>query len=486
MINLCFFFLVQVTNYPQNAAWDRYTVVPPLGKVKAIAASITQVFAISDNYLLVISKPQFAFEKAISFDDEPHLVGYDNYTNDLWIAGYENIIRLTLPSYSLREYKLPFSVHRFAIDVSKVYMESAVNAGKYAIDKVTGALSSVNFFPENLYWYGATALDDIRAYPFLAPYYYYDNMQFSQIPFREYPITAVYDDGMYLYVGTDHYGLLKYNKTSWQNERIIYGPLDSSIRTVREYDEKVFFLSTAGISYYEAGSQHWQYLRLDNAMTDVVTVDSIIFLASNNQVLRMSGTLEFPVGDFNTNVLALSSDSQNIYVGTQSGLFVVNKHSSRILPFGPDQYAVYCVYPTDEAIYVGGEFSLYKYARNRKEWTTLSNFGIKDIVGIEGNIYALGTNNQIMQFESPTGDSSVPDTGWILLPYFNIYDIDTDDRVLYCATYSGMYYYDPAASSYNVIYNLPRISYDYVYVIDEYILAVSKNSMYLLPLEYRD
>jgi ligand-binding sensor domain-containing protein len=200
----------------------------------------------------------------------------------------------------------------------------------------------------------------------------------------------------------------------------------------------------------------------------------------------MSGTLEFPVGDFNTNVLTLSSDSQNIYVGTQSGLFVINKQNSQILPFGPDQYAVYYVYPTDEAIYVGGEFSLYKYARNRAEWTTVSNFGIKDIVGIEGNIYALGTNNQIMQFESPTGDSSVPDTSWILLPYFNIYDIETDNRVLYCATYSGMYYYDPAASTYNVIYNLPRISYDYVFVVDENILAVSKNSMYLLPLEYRD
>ena len=113
-------------------------------------------------------------------------------------------------------------------------------------------------------------------------------------------------------------------------------------------------------------------------------------------------------------------------------------------------------------------------------------YGVKDIVGLKDAVYALGTNNQIMCSSNTLTDSLTPDSGWVLLPYFNIYDIDTDNEVLYCATYAGIYYYEPESSLYRVIYNLPRIHYEYVFVIDNALITVSENSIYSLPLEFRD
>jgi hypothetical protein len=252
---------------------------------------------------------------------------------------------------------------------------------------------------------------------------------------------------------------------------------------VKKYDNNVYFLSASGISYFHGDAQAWQYLRLDRTASDVIAVDNEILIARDNRILRTSGTLEFPIGDFTNDVLALSSDSQYIYAATRSGLFKIIRGTSNEIPFGPNRYAVYYVYPTEDAVYAGGEFGLYRYDRSADQWTTVFDFGVKDIVGLKGNIYALGTNNQIMRAPN---DSLTADSNWFLLPYFNIYDIDTDNEVLYCATYAGIYYYEPETSLYKVIYNLPRIYYDYVFVIDKALIAVAKEAIYSLPLEYRD
>ena len=472
--------------YPRNAMWDRYTIMPPLGKIKSIATSDLQVFAVSDQYLLFVNKQNFTFDKSLRFDCFPEMVGYDRYTNDLWIVCPDYMLRLSQTTYNLREYPIDCVVHRFAIDASKLYIEGTETSEKYSLDKVTGALSTVSYFPQNLVWYKKISSSDIREYPFLTPYYYYDDAQTSQIPFDQYAITSIYDDGMYLYVGTDRFGLLKYNKISLQKERIVHGPLDARITAVRKSNDTLYFLSTAGRSYYRTAEKTWQYLRLDRAVTAIITTDDNIFLARDSRVLRTSGSLEFTVGDFNTNILSLGSDKDNIYVGTRSGMYRLIKGTGTEIPFGPERYAVYYIYPTEKAVYVGGEFALYKYSKATETWSTIFRFGVTDIVSIENDIYSLGTNNQIMRCSDITTDSLEADSGWMLLPYFNIYDIDTDDDVLYCATYSGMYYYDPESATYKVIYNLPRIHYEYVFVVDGQILAVSRNSAYSLPLEYRD
>ncbi|MEO0184147.1 MAG: hypothetical protein ABIL40_11825, partial [candidate division WOR-3 bacterium] len=58
--------------------------------------------------------------------------------------------------------------------------------------------------------------------------------------------------------------------------------------------------------------------------------------------------------------------------------------------------------------------------------------------------------------------------------------------VLYCATGSGINYFEPLSANYNPIYNLPRIKYNHVAVVDEYIIAVSDENIYRLARKYRD
>jgi hypothetical protein len=486
MLYLLFLSLLAVTIHPQNAMWDHYTVIPPLGAIRSIAVSDIQVFATSGQYLLFFDKIDYAFEKSIFFDCELELVGYDNYTNDLWIVCPDGLIRFNIMSYSLRTYPLSDPINRFSLDASNIYFESTGTTERYALDKVLGTVSTINNFPENLRWYSKTTERAVRDYPFLNPYYYYDDTQVSQVPFENYPITALYDDGMHLYVGTDRFGLLRYNTVSWESQRVVYGPLDSEIRTVKKSDNNIYFLSAQGISYFQGDPHDWQYLRLSRQAYDMNITSDGLFIARNSRLLKTSGNLEFPVVNFRTDVLTINSDQDNIYIGTRSGLFRCIKGTNNAIPFGPEAYAVYYVYPDEDAVYVGGEFALYEYNRETEHWETSFNFGVKDIVGIDHEIYALGTNNQVMRTARAQEDSTTADTSWLLLPYFNVYDIDTDQEVLYCATYAGLYYYEPNSGLYKVIYNLPRIPYEHIFVVGDTLIAVSKNSIYSLPLEYRD
>jgi hypothetical protein len=484
MINLllcCIIFSINIT--PKNIFWDHYSIVPPLGRIKSLVTSPLYVFAISDNYLLMFDKQNLNIKKTIHFDQDIDLVGYDQYYNDLWIISTSGIIRFTIASYNVSEYPAVTEVDRFGIGQNYLYLDGTRD---YSLNKRTGEVKIINSFPGNLVWYKKTTGADIKNYTFLTPYYYFDELEESQAPFHQFPITAIYDDGMYLYVGTDRYGILKYNKISWQKQRVIYGPLDSGIRKAKKFDNNIYFISSLGLSYYPAGADNWKYQRFTYDIADVLPFNNYFIVSFGSRISRASGGVIFTISNFSTNILCLSQDKKYLYVGTNSGLFKIAKEANIPMPFGPDRYAVYVVYPMDNEIFVGSETGFYKYNREFNKWLKEISFGVKDIVELKGVLYLLGVNNQVIKYQNIHKDSADIDTSWFLLPYFNIYDIDTDDKVLYCASYAGINYYDPDNELYNVIYNLPRIKYDYVFVVDNSILAVSNKNIYSLPLKYRD
>lgn len=484
MINLlicCTIFSINTT--PENLPWDHYTTMPPLGRIKSFATSPFYVFAISDNYLLIFDKQNLTLGKTIHFDQVIDLVGYDQQYDDLWIISASGIIRFTITSNNIREYPIVTEVDRFGIGQDYLYLDGTRD---YSLNKRTGEVETIYSFPGNLVWYKKTTGADIKKYAFLTPYYYFDEPKESQAPFHEFPITAVYDDGMYLYVGTDGYGILKYNNVSWQKQRVVYGPLDSEIREVKKFDNNIYFISSLGLSYYPAGTHNWKYQRFTNEIADLLPFGNYFIISYGNRISRTGGGMIFSISNFSTNILCLSQDEKYMYVGTNSGLFKIANGTKTPVPFGPDRYAVHVVYPMDNEIYVGGETGFYKYNREYNKWLKELSFGIKDIVELKGVLYLLGVNNQIIKYKNIQDDSLKSDTTWILLPYFNIYDIDTDGEVLYCASYAGINYYEPGTEFYKVIYNLPRIKYDYVFAVDNNILAVSDKNIYSLPIEYRD
>jgi len=241
MINSLFcIILIAINTTPQNIFFDNYKLIPPLGDIKSICATPLNVFAISDNYLLIFSKPDLKLDKAIYFDQDIDLIGYDQQTNDLWITGPSNIIRFTIATYSVKSYPISDNIKRFGVGLDNIYLDGVKD---YSLNKRTGELKYIASFPANLSWFKKTQDQDIKTYNFLMPYYYFDETGFTETPFAQFPITGIYDDGMDLYVGTNKYGLLKYNKVSWLKERIIYGPLDNRIQKAKKVDDKIAFIS---------------------------------------------------------------------------------------------------------------------------------------------------------------------------------------------------------------------------------------------------
>jgi hypothetical protein len=465
---------------PTNAFFDRYTLIPPIGMVKSIDASMRSVFVINDNYLLIFEKQQFVLEKTLHFEKDVRLVGYDRYFDDVWVLTQNSLIRLNALTFSAQEYTLSTAVAAFGIGPDALYLDGVTD---YRLDKRTGMLARISQFPGNLTWRRSTTNSELRQYPFLTPYYYYDTPEETQQPFSEFSITALHADGIDLYVGTDRYGILKYNTVSWNKERFVYGPLDSRIYRVRQFEDAIYFISARGISIYPHNTQNWQYQRFAQRVTDILPLGNTFLFSVGNRLSELDSGVMLTVGNTTADILALSADESHVYVGTRSGLFRMEKSGGTLTSFGPDRYAVYSVYTTDDMIYVGDEFALYAYDRPARTWAEIVPLGIKDIVELNGDLFLLGLNNQLMRYPLHEDTTSQDSADWFFLPYFNIYDIDTDHDVLYCASFAGIYTYEPETEFYTMIHDLPSLQYDYVFVIDSTIVAVSQDNLYALPVE---
>jgi len=474
--------LITINTTPQNIFFDNYTLIPPLGNIKSICATPLNVFAISDNYLLIFDKMDLNLEKAIYFDQDIDLVGYDQQTNDLWITGPLNIIRFAIATYSIRAYPISDDIKRLGVGLDHIYLDGTKD---YSLNKRTGELKYITSFPGNLSWFKKTQDQDIKTYNFLTPYYYFDETEITETPFAQFPISCVYDDGMELYVGTYRYGLLKYNKVSWLKQRIIYGPLDNRIRKAKKIGDKIAFISDFGISYLDKPDKNWQYRRFDHEITDVLFQDNDIIVTFENRISNAGAGILITISNIDKKVLCIASDDTMTYIGTTSGLYRKYNEIPGAEPFGEYKYAIYSIYPMGREIFAGGETGFFKYDKNNKAWSRELGFGVKHIVESQNKLYLLTTNNQIIQYKN-TNQNTSSDTGWVLLPYFNIYDIAADDEVIYCASYAGIYYYEPGTDAYKVIYNLPRIKFDQVFVLDKTIIAVSSDNIYSLPVKFRD
>jgi len=470
---------------PKNIFLDHYELIPPLGKVKSIATSINKLFAISNNYLLIFDKNDLQLIRTTYFNQEIFMLAYDQFYDELWIPSINTIIRYNINLGSIREYQFAEKIKGVGITPEKIYISSQ---GKYALDRTSGKLEQIAQFPQNIRWFKGFEEKELKNYKFLSPYYYQDALNETNDPFYQYEITTFYDDGMYLYVGTDRYGILKYNKVSLEKERVIYGPLTTSGQKLKKIGNDYYFISSVGFSRYKSGEQKsWQYFRLKDSPGDLIYFNDQLIVSYGNQLTKITGAVSMPLVQFRNTVLTLNFDEFSIYVGTDDGMYRILRESNEPLDFGPDRYPVYIIFPTKNQLFVGGEFATYRFDRSTNKWFPLLSRGAKDICEANHIIYFLTTDNQLIQY-APLHDYTLSenDTLPIVLPYFNIYDIDSDGKILYCATASGINYFDPERQLYNPVYNLPRIKYNYVAVIDEDIIAVSDQNIYRLPIRFRD
>ncbi len=471
--------------YPKNIFLDHYEIIPPLGKIKSISTSISKIFAISDNYLLIFDKNTLELLRTTYFNQEISLVAYDPFYDELWISSINSIIRYNISLGSVREYQFNDIVKSIGLTPDKVYI---LSQKKIALDRMNGKFEIVSAFPENTIWYTIFEKKFLDNYRFLVPFFYQDDLNETNDPFYQYEITALHEDGIYLYVGTNKYGILRYNTVSLAKDRIIYGPLSTYNLKLKRFNNKYYFISEAGISSLSAnGKNVWSYFRLSRKPGDFLIVVGEYIVSFGNQLLKVDGAVSTPIINLNKKIMALSVDELSIYIGTDDGMYKILKETREPIEFGPDRYPVYVIYHYNEQIFVGGEFATYRFDQRFNRWFQIMPWGTKDICEVKSSLYFLTLGNQLIQYK-PFEDSTKAenDTNVILLPYFNIYDIDSDGKSLYCATGSGINYFEPEPQLYNPVYNLPRIKYNYVAVVNEDIIAVSDNCIYRLPIKYRD
>lgn len=477
----CFIYALQI--YPQNPNLEHYVIVPPLGRIKSLAASPFDLFAVNDGYLLIFNRPDLTLQRTVYFEPPPDLIAYDAAADELWITTAAGLIRYNRALGTVREYKFSDPVDGLACGSDKIYL---LGPRKYALDKITGEIGEVNIFPSGLKWSRRLTDDDLRRYRYLSPFYYRDGMTETQDPEARFPITAMCDDGMELFVGTDGYGILKYNTVSWRRDRLIFGPLDVAIRRVRTVGGAFFFISRSGISRLDIKTGKWDYRRLNMDISDLLSLDSSLVVTDGNRVSFLTGTLVFPIRDFSSAILAMAADNQYLYIGTGTGMFRIERGTSAAFPFGPDGHPVYAIAPVGDKTYVGTEYSLYRYLSPSGVWDRIFPRGVKKVIPVGSDIFFLSMDNQLLRYLPRNDGKPASDSDWVLLPFFNIYDIETDNSVLYCASYNGLNYFEPGTGLYKPIYDLPRQKYNSVLVADQFIFALSDNLIYRLPISGRD
>jgi hypothetical protein len=477
-----YFFLYGLQVDPQNINLERYDVIPPLGRVTSIASSVLYVYALSDNYLLIFERPALKLARTVFFNPAPTLVAYDQ-ADELWLATSEGLVRYNLTLGSVREYPFSGSISALASGLDNLYFRSGRN---YALEITTGKFREVAAFPDGLKWSAALAEGELRRYPYLIPYYFQDELTVTRTAETRFPITALREDGLDLFVGTGGYGLLKYNTVSGQKARVIYGPLDLNFRRVRKIGDRFYFLTGAGVSQFNPVTGDWDYRRLNMTLSDLFVSDSNWVVTSGNAISYISGTAVFPMDEFSSLILSAAASPRYFYVGTGNGMFRIERGTSEALAFGPEKQPVLAIAPVGDVTYVGTELSLFRYRASADKWARIFPRGVKKIVPLGSEIFILSLDNQLIIFRPDADDTLVGDSSWVLLPYFNIYDIESDGAVLYCAGYNGLSYYEPATGLLKTIYRLPRQKYNTILVTDQYIFAVADRLIYRLPVTSRD
>ena len=471
------FFLIALQIYPANPRLDRYEVVPTLSRVGALAVSAFDLYALSDQELIVINKSDLRITRTVAFDAPVFLIAYDQFRDELWLTASGSLIRYNLALGSIREYPYGTGViSALAVTPERVYF---ITDGTYALQVATGIIKKT-MPPEGLNWSQPLTDEDLQKHPYLSPYYFRDGPGESQFPVTRFDITALLDDGLYVYAGTDRFGVLRYNAITLQHDRIVYGPLDNQVRQARRVGDRIAFLNESGLSFYEPRSSHWSYRRLEIPIAQFLALDTILLIASNSQLSILSGTMVFPISDFPTRVLSLGADEHRYFIGTEWGMFQIPRGTREPLNFGPDKNPVRSILTIDGHTYVGTDFALYRSDSTGTAWDTIMPFGVQKMFPVGTDLYCLSVSNQLIRCR-PDADSQ-----WILLPYFNIYDIETDGAVVYCAGYNGLNYYDPARGFYKPIYRLPRVAYRHVFLVEEHLLVVADDGLYRLAVGDRD
>ncbi|MEO0225509.1 MAG: hypothetical protein ABIL05_01000, partial [candidate division WOR-3 bacterium] len=312
----------------------------------------------------------------------------------------------------------------------------------FRFHKRTGKVEPGAGIPPEAKWFKMTTNEMLRKFPFLSPYYYNDE------DFNRYSISAIFEDGLDLYVGTIGYGLFKYHRLTWEKSHITFGPYTGNIRVIYKDDSRFYFLGDRSISIYHWEGDSFSNFICKNNIEAFIPYQNRIYISSANRLLSFEGKFAYPISDLRNNVTTLTLDSNEIIFATTSGVYRLNPLSNSVLSLGLENIHINKIISDDSYIYAATKNGLYRYKRDSKIWERLINIPFLDIIRFDINRYYLISFNR--QLYETNGDSLSA------LPYMNLTCFATDGELLYLGTLLGLDIYNPATRIYRSASFLPE------------------------------
>ena len=264
---------------------------------------------------------------------------YDRYSDCLWVV----------TPYGVQKYN-PFArsaevfpdvaqsargIHSIAVEEKAVWFAGEGRILKFQREDATWSWQAS--VPSNLEWYGrrSLAMLDSSQYGFLSPYYFLDEN------LARYEITSVGKDDRHLWVGTNGYGVWRYDLTTFQGEHLLYGLAKRRVDSVARDGDSLWIGGTGGgsngITLWDRKQDRFRFfetphirgLRSESVSSIEIGMDLVGFGTSEGisiyekkkDAWRSFEAFYEPESD---GVISLEQDSSYLFCGTDLGLNVLD------------------------------------------------------------------------------------------------------------------------------------------------------------------
>ncbi len=445
-----------------------YLEIPPMGRITSIAASPNQILLINSEYLVFLSKREnFKFVYSYRPPETPTIVGYDLEWGDFWVMTKKNIFRINEYSYSIRNFNIESTSAITSLAIGPGYLYWYDKAIPVRFNKRNGKIERPVIIPAEVTWFKLLSTKQLRKFPFLAPYYFQDEK------FNQYPISALLEDGFDLLVGSDGFGLYKFNKFTWEKEHIAFAPFTPYVRELLKESDGLYFVGDNSVTYYDYLKNSYEYTRFDNRIDAFIPLQNKFIVSSANRLLSIEANFVYPLGEPVQKVTDFSPDGTSILYATDDGIFQLNTETNTIYPLGLTNTMVNKILPDSDFIYAATEKGLFKFDRATKKWERLIAFPFIDLLKYQDRHFLISSTHQLYE---------LVDDSLNILPYMNIFCFECDSQYLYLGTILGLAIYDPQRKLYRHAHFVPKEKIISMAILRETVWLLTERSIITVAL----
>ena len=293
------------------------------------------------------------FTSADGIRGEVRAVYYDPKMNLLWILSSGNLLALNPFSDVATSYPLPEpEVNSLGAGTDHIYLASPT--GSHRMSKLGGVYDTLSPARDKVAWYGSLADGKASDYGFLTPYAYYDKEM------NRHPITTVFREGRWLWVGTEGYGALLYNAVTgtlvgqWQ-----LGPAISRVRSIFNSQGSIWFAGDEMLTRYSPQRDTWAWFPTP---FNIFYLDSSLLLRS--KVLDLA---------HHEPILAVAEDTLGSWLGTTEGIYYYTPKGNVLTQHLLLKSRANAILIDRDSVFIGTDDGLIRYDRASRAWSLFND-----------------------------------------------------------------------------------------------------------------